>query len=195
MERRSVLLRGGSQCSPTSRAVNVMDRTSAGSTRQGEVCRETNRDGLTVRGHGDRSKERPGHVNGGRIFTAIRDPKAIGQDASQEPVHGIGVPTRCQGEALPWQSSRHPVGSSTTDGKRGGLVGAIPEALCGKAPKGQPMIHRRHPRQVARRLSGEKPERRKTQSSQWTRIGKNEYGVALPIHCLESRLLFGRHGR
>ena len=27
---------------------------------------------------------------------------------------------------------------------RGGLVGAIPEALCGEAPKGQPVIRREH---------------------------------------------------
>ena len=61
-----------------------------------------------------------------------------------------------------------------TNGKRGGLAGAIPEALCGEAPKGQLMIrrgnleadcveapkgqprnHRRCPRRVIGRPTGE----------------------------------------
>ena len=38
------------------------------------------------------------------------------------------------------QQSGHLVGTPATNGRRGGLVGPIPEALCGEAPKGQPMI-------------------------------------------------------
>ena len=85
----------------------------------------------------------------------------------QEPVHGTGDPAGCPGEALLWQRSGHLVGTPATNGRRGGLVGPNPEALCGEAPKGQPMIrseslkavcveapqgqpmiHRRHPIQV-----------------------------------------------
>ena len=39
-----------------------------------------------------------------------------------------------------WQPSGHPVGTNATNGRRGGLVGLSPEALCGEAPKCQPMI-------------------------------------------------------
>ena len=40
------------------------------------------------------------------------------------------------------------------NGKRGSLVGAIPEAPGGEAPKGLSMNHRRHPRHAGRRLTG-----------------------------------------
>ena len=39
-----------------------------------------------------------------------------------------------------WQASEDPDGTNMTNGKRGGLVGNNPEALRGKAPKGQLMI-------------------------------------------------------
>ena len=67
----------------------------------------------------------------------------------------------------PVAAMKVPPGSTMANGKRGSLMGAIPEALCGEAPqgqsmirgetlevvsveapKGQPAIHRRHPRQA-----------------------------------------------
>ena len=54
----------------------------------------------------------------------------------------IGDPARCRGEALPFPRSRRLVGTCRLCWKRGGLAGAIPEALCGEAPKGQPVIRR-----------------------------------------------------
>ena len=39
-----------------------------------------------------------------------------------------------------WQASEYPGGTNMTNGKRGSLVGNNPEALRGKAPKGQLMI-------------------------------------------------------
>ena len=66
------------------------------------------------------------------------------------------------------------------DWKRGGLMGAIPKALCGEAPKGQPMIrrenleavrveapkgqprkHRPRTNRAVRRPMGEEPEKRR----------------------------------
>ena len=89
----------------------------------------------------DHSEEVPGHAPGGRTFTATRDRKGIRGGSTREAVHGIGVPTRCQGEAIQWPSEiEYPGGIVATKGKRGSLVGAIPEALSGEAPKGQPMI-------------------------------------------------------
>ena len=59
----------------------------------------------------------------------------------QETVHGIGVSTRCPGEAIRWPSEiQYPGGTVATEGKRGSLVGDNPEAPSGEAPKGQPMI-------------------------------------------------------
>ena len=80
--------------------------------------------------------------NGLRVFMAARFMKGIGMDGPQEPTRRMSDPMFCQGEVLLWQSSEYPSGTNMVDGKRGSLVGAIPEALCGEAPKGQPMIRR-----------------------------------------------------
>ena len=151
----------------------------------------------------DHPEETPGHTPGGRIFTATRGRTGIGRGSPRKAVHGIGVPARCRGEALLWQPSGHPVGTNATNGRRGGLVGPSPEALCGEAPKGQPvirreslvvvcveapqgqpMIHRPHPRQVVRRPMREEPgrrvKRRAPRSSPWTRAGKKESGDPSP---------------
>ena len=45
-------------------------------------------------------------------------------------------PARCPGEAIRWRSAtKYPVGTVATKGKRGSLVGAIPDALCVDARK------------------------------------------------------------
>ena len=54
----------------------------------------------------------------------------------------IGRVSRRRGEALPSRRSRCPAGTGKSGGMRGGLVGLSPEALCGEAPKGQPLIRR-----------------------------------------------------
>ena len=75
-------------------------------------------------------------------------------------------------------ATEYPVGTVATKGKRGSLVGAIPEAPSGEAPKGQPMIgretleavcveapqgqprnHRPHPKRPSKEPTG-KPEKR-----------------------------------
>ena len=84
----------------------------------------------------DHPEEAPGHTPGGRIITATRDRKDTGRGSPQETVHGTGVPTSCQGEAIRWPSEiEYPGGIVATKGKRGSLVGAIPEALSGEARK------------------------------------------------------------
>ena len=130
------------------------------------------------------SQEPPTQGHGGRILTAARFVKAPGQDAPQEPIPGIPDLTRCLGEALRLQQSGHPVGTNATNGRRDGLVGAIPEALCGEAPEGQPRIHRRHPRQVARRPTtggeSEKRGRPDPQSSPLTKMAVKGSGEHSP---------------
>ena len=66
---------------------------------------------------------------------AARFMKGIGMDGPQEPLLRMSDPSCCQGEALLWQSSEYPGGTNMVDGKRGSLVGTIPEALCGEARK------------------------------------------------------------
>ena len=149
----------------------------------------------------DHPEETPGHTPGGRIFTATRGRTGIGRGSPRKAVHGIGVPARCRGEALLWQPSGHPVGTNATNGRRGGLVGSSPEALCGEAPKGQPVIRSENlatvrgedpqghpmihgcPRPRKPRPSG-KPKNRREQScppsSRWTRAGKKERGAPSP---------------
>ena len=56
-----------------------------------------------------------------------------------DPVPRTGDPTCCRGEAALSLSAKYPGSTNITSGNGGGLVGAIPEALCGEAPKGQPM--------------------------------------------------------
>ena len=132
------------------------------------------------RGSG-RTQEPPTHGQGGPIFTASQDVKGTGRDPAQEPGSGIRVPTPCQGAALLWHSAiEYPGGTVMVDWKRGGLMGAIPKALCGEAPKGQPMIrrenleavrveapkgqprkHRPRTNRAVRRPMGEEPEKRR----------------------------------
>ena len=71
-----------------------------------------------------RSKERHRHSN----------------EKPQEQTLGIGDPGCCQGEAILSRRSGHPGGVIGENGRRGSLVGVILGALCGEAPKGQPMI-------------------------------------------------------
>ena len=84
------------------------------------------------------SKEQWSREDGGRVPTTFRD--LGGSQTPHEQVPGIGSPVPCPGEALLWQPSMSPAGTCKRDGKRGSLVGSNHEALCGEAPKGQPMI-------------------------------------------------------
>ena len=71
-------------------------------------------------------KKHPGQ-GGGRFSTATRLVKGTGQDGPEEPVHGIQDPMCCREEAVLWPSvTEYPGGTSVTNGKRGGLVGATP---------------------------------------------------------------------
>ena len=137
-------------------------------------------DGSTTRR--EDSKEAQSHGNGGRIFTAIRGGRKAGQEEPQDHIPGTGNRGCSPGEALRRQKTEYPGGPDMASGKRGGLTGAIPEALSGEAPKGQPMIrgetlkavcveapkgqprnHRHRPRQIMGRPMGEEEEgRRKT---------------------------------
>ena len=122
----------------------------------------------------DGCKEDPSHGHRGRILTASRGVPEAGNREPKDRTLKTGNPRCGQGEDLLWWPSESPGGTNTTSGKRGSLVGAIPEALRGEAPKGQPMIHgetlaavcveategqprnhRRHPRQVMGRPMGE----------------------------------------
>ena len=129
--------------------------------------------------------------------------KDHGQIDPQDRVPVTRDPSCCPGEAPLWQPGKNPVGTDMKGGKRGGLAGAIPEALCGDAPKGQPMIrrepleadcveapkgqprnHRRHPKRLVLRPTGERQERdpktKDPQLSRLTRRGKREIGDHSP---------------
>ena len=173
-----------------------------GRTGSQEVrCREMDPDGSTA--HRGDSKEEPSHGNGGRIFTAIRGGRKAGQEEPQDHIPGTGNRGCSPGEALRRQKTEYPGGPDMASGKRGGLTGAIPEALSGEAPKGQPMIrgetlkavcveapkgqprnHRRHSERVmSRPTRGKGERRRKTKdpwSSQWKRTAEKENGGCSP---------------
>ena len=90
----------------------------------------------------DHSQESPSQHNGGRIFMDMPLGEGIGSVKPQELAVKTGDPKCCPGEALRWQLFKYPGGTNLTSGKRGGLVGSNPEALCGEAPEGQPEIRR-----------------------------------------------------
>ena len=98
---------------------------------------------------------------------------------------GIGEAPCGQGEDLMSRPSEYPVGTKRS-GERGGLVGAIPEALCGEAPKGQPVIRRPRPRQHRNGPTVEEENRRSLgkakdqSSSRWTRRGESDDGDLSP---------------
>ena len=99
--------------------------------------------------------------------------------------------------------------------KRGGLLGTVHEALCGEAPKGQPVIRRErlvavggddpkgHPmihgcrRPHSARPSGNPKGRRAqrgTPSSLWIKAVRKNVGKTLPNFCMESGVLLGEEG-
>ena len=172
VERISTSSQEPSASSRVSEATTASGEGQTGGTPSHGDGREVIRHISTDHSH-ERSKDQPGHGNGGRTFTAMKDGEGIGNMKPQEPALATGDPTCFQGEALQWQRSEYPGGTNMAKGKRGSFAGAIPEALRGEAPKGQPMIHgetlevvcveapegqprnhRRHPRQVMRRPMG-----------------------------------------
>ena len=56
----------------------------------------------------------------------------------------IGDSARRRGEVLQSRRSRCPAGTGKSCGRRGGLVGLSPEALCGEDPNGQPVFRGEH---------------------------------------------------
>ena len=81
----------------------------------------------------------PAPAGGCRTTKGIPDAEETGSDSFPSSVPGIGEAPCGQGEALLPLRSELPAGAKRS-GERGGHVGAIPEALCGEAPKCQPMI-------------------------------------------------------
>ena len=110
--------------------------------RGGDQSGGANQDGSPAPRQEDPSGGRASRAMGDRATSGIRG-EATG---SRLPCRAlaIGGVTRCPGEAHPSWRSRCPAGTGQSGGMRGGLVGAIPEALCGEAPKGQPVIRREH---------------------------------------------------
>ena len=184
--------------------------------RQDGGSGEAHRDALTARRPAKDSKGRPDPGSGAHTVGEIPDGERTSTSFPQEPVLGIGSPVSCPGEVLLWQSSKYPGGTTMANGKRGNLVGAIPEALCVEAPEGQSMIrgenleavcveapqgqprnHRHHPKQVMGGPTGERREKEKRQpingppSSLWTKVAKNEDGPTLQNQCPESWALLG----
>ena len=91
-------------------------------------------------GNGDGGEANLAGSTGSRRDRHSKDRHGLGNRKPQEPTLGIGDPGCCRGEALLSRRSGHPSGAIGKNGRRGGLVGVIPRALCGEAPKGQPMI-------------------------------------------------------
>ena len=85
--------------------------------------------------HRQEPKEDPSHGNGGRIFTAIRGGREAGKGEPQERIPRTGNPACCPEVVIIRQQSEYPGGPDMAKGKRCSLVGEIPEALCGEAPK------------------------------------------------------------
>ena len=160
----------------------------------------------------------PGFARAGLLAAALLPGRMAMQLAAPLPssVPAIGDLPRPRGEARPLPPSRCPAGTGKRCRMRGGLVGAIPEALCGEAPKGQPVIYRESlvtvrvedpeghpmihgcPRPHKPRTSGKQKERMEESgplSSRWTKAGKKSVGAALPHGCMEGGMLFGEGRR
>ena len=90
--------------------------------------------------HGDGGVANLAGSTGCRRDRRSKDRHGLGNEKPQEQTLGIGDPGCCRGEALQSRRSGHTGGAIGKNGRRGGLVGVIPRALCGEAPKGQPMI-------------------------------------------------------
>ena len=103
--------------------------------RDGDQSGGANQDGSPEPSQEDHSKGRASRAIGGRVILRNRH---------QCSGPAIGESPRRRGEARPLPRSGCPAGTCRWCGKRGGLVGMIPEALCGEAPKGQPVIRREH---------------------------------------------------
>ena len=105
--------------------------------------------------------------------------------------------SRRRGESRPLRRPRCPAGTGKSCGMRGGLAGQSPEALCGEAPKSQPVI-RGCPRPRKTRPSGKPKERRAETgppSSLWDRRSRKGLGTAPPNRCMESGMLLGEERR
>ena len=85
---------------------------------------------------------RASRANGGRA-SSVKSSEAPGQRL-QRSATAIGDSARRPGEARPLPWSRCPAGTGKRCRMRGGFAGLRPEALCGEAPKGQPVIRREH---------------------------------------------------
>ena len=136
-----------------------------------------------VRGEGFGAKLRTPHPRPGRPYY-YGSPRREG-NRMRFPQKAVSVkrdPTSYPGVALLWLSAiKYPGGTVMTNGKRNGLTGAIPKALCGEAPQGQPRNHRCNPKQVMLRPTGQIGQKERQipkdqPSSQWRRTGTREGG-------------------
>ena len=141
-ERTSALQRGRSQGSSAPRTATASGEPQPGSVHTQEDGRRGARlEGRLVRRREEHSENPPSSSAGGRV-PETRDREPTGNRTPQEQGPGIGGPVCCPGEALLWQQSEYPAGTVKKLFARGSLRGLNPEALCGEAPKGQPMIRR-----------------------------------------------------
>ena len=180
--------------------------------RNGDGPGGASQDGLLVRRREDPSWVRASRATGGRGTPR----KSGGESIGNRPPYSapaIGEFPRSRGEARQLPPSRCLAGTGRRFGERGGLVGPSPEALCGEAPKGQPMIRRENLAAV----SGEDPQghpkihgcrkphgaksswrlkatRKETDppSSQWTKAAGKGSGDLSPEHLHGKQAATGR---
>ena len=168
--------------------------------------REAHRDGPEPRRQDEHSEEPPSS-GAGDSSPKIGDGERAPNGTPQEKGPGIGGPVCCPGEALLWQQSEYPAGTVKKLFARGSLRGLNPEALCGEAPKGQPVIRRENleavngeapkgqPRnhgcqakQLETKPRGKELERlgprqrEDPQSSRWTRMDTRRHGGGSQDH-------------
>ena len=121
--------------------VFIADQRQPGVPSKSDGGREAGQGGSTAHRR-EPSEEHPSSGTGSRTFTGARDGGGTGSGTHRGQALRIGEPACCPGEALLWQRSEPPDGTSGCCWRRCGLAGMIPEALCGEAPQGQPMIRR-----------------------------------------------------
>ena len=176
--------------------------------RDGDQSGGVTQDGTPTRRQEDPSRVRASQATGGRASSG-KSGEATGSRLPSSALASGDLP-RPRGEVRQSRWSMCPVGTSRLWWKRGGLVGLSPEALCGEAPKGQPMIRRenlvtarvedpeghpmihdcRRPRKP--RPSG-KPKKEGKKLANCRHGGQRRQGkimgAALPHHCMENGML------
>ena len=198
----------------TGGSVVLRTTTDSGGTRGGSEAHlqedgpgEDRQAGLLARRPERSATGHPRNGSGVGVSGEIRDGERTRYSTPQAQPQGIGSPASCPGEALLWGQSEYLVGTGRRCGKRGGLGGKYPEALCGEAPKGQPEIRRenleavcaeapqgqpRKHRPHSKKPHGTRPtgaeqgrlRRKDPPSSRWRKVGERESGDSsrVPMH-------------